>query len=131
MKFEKGKSGNPGGRAKGFDRQIREEFGGDVRLLVAVLVDLALGKTPPGFEHAEIRTSDRIKAGAEALDRIVGKPSQTIDAAMTVGITPEQAAILAAINLTPHERRKRMDELAREDDDAIAAAEAVPVDDGE
>ena len=88
-----------------------------------MLVDLALGKVPRGYEEAEIKTSDRIKANAEALDRILGKPAQTIDGAMSVGISPDQAAILAAISLTPHERRLRQAEIDREDADALAAAE--------
>lgn len=122
--FRPGASGNPNGKNRGLERQLRDQFGADVPKLVAVLVDLALGKVPTGYESAEIKTSDRIKANAEALDRILGKPAQTIDGAMSVGISPDQAAILAAISLTPHERRKRLDDIAREDDEALAAAEA-------
>jgi hypothetical protein len=121
--WKPGASGNPAGKPRGLERQLRDQFGADVPRLVAVLVDLALGKVPRGYEEAEIKTSDRIKANAEALDRILGKPAQTIDGAMSVGISPDQAAILAAISLTPHERRLRQAEIDREDADALAAAE--------
>jgi hypothetical protein len=123
--FQPGRSGNPAGKNRGLERQLRDQFGGRVPELVGVLIDLALGKTPRGYEDAEIKTSDRIKANAEALDRILGKPAQTVDGEVSVGISPDQAAILAAISLTPHERRLRQEALDREDEEALAAAGAL------
>lgn len=113
-------SPNPGGRAKELVKQVREQFKDDVPKIVQTLRDLALGMTPTGYEEAEIKTSDRIKAGSEVLDRVLGKAVQAIEGDVNVGISPEQAALIAGIQLTPHERRKRLEAIAAEDDAALA-----------
>lgn len=118
-KWVKGQSGNPSGRVKELPAKIRELYRDDVAKIVEVLRDLALGKTPDGYDE-EIKTSDRIKAGAEVLDRVLGKAPQSISGDLNVGISPEQAAVLAAIQLTPHERRQRLDRIAAEDEAALA-----------
>lgn len=125
--FQKGVSGNAGGRSKELPSKIRELYKDDVVKIVEVFRDLALGRDPEGYTN-EIKTSDRVKAGQEVLDRVLGKAPQQIDGDLNIGITPEQAAVLAAIQLTPHERRKRLDQLAEEDDQAIADHEAHAVD---
>ncbi len=117
--FRPGQSGNPGGRRKELSSKIREDYKGDVIAIFEVMRDLALGRTPEGYEKAEIKTSDRVKAASEVLDRALGKAPQQIDGDINVGITPRDAAVLAAIQLTPHERRKRLEVIASEDDAAI------------
>jgi len=71
VKFEKGKSGNPGGRIKGILRELREKHRDDVFKIVDALVAIAL--------NADEKAKDRIAASKEALDRIVGRPQQKVD----------------------------------------------------
>ena len=129
-RFQKGQSGNPGGRPLGLDRRLRERFGDDVEKIVEVLKDLALGRNPDGYAE-EIKTSDRIKAGAEVIDRVIGKARQTVEGDLSIGVSPEQLAMLAALQLSPHERSKRLAEIAAEDDAELAAAETAVDDPGE
>ncbi len=116
--FVKGQSGNPGGRAKGIERLLRERFGDDVPALVAVLVDLGLGRSVEGYDDA--KASDRIRAGAEALDRIVGKAPQSLEVDANLGASAEQLALLAALQMTPEDRRRKMAEIDAEDAAALA-----------
>lgn len=128
-RFVKGVSGNPGGRAKELVRQVREKYADDVPKIVEVLRDLALGKTPEGYGYSEIKTSDRIKAGAEVLDRVLGKAHQEIEATVT-DVTESQRRMLEALAMTPHQRRKALDSTGDADSDSEAPEDATdePVD---
>lgn len=128
-KWKPGKSGNPGGSPKGLVAEIRARFAADAIPMLEVFRDLALGRTPLGYEGAEIKTSDRIKAGAEVLDRTLGKAPQTIDGNLDLGASPEQLALLAALQMTPHERRKKLAEIDAEDARAIEAGPPPDADD--
>ena len=114
--WPKGKSGNPGGRGKGTEAReklAREMFGDDVPKMLAVFRDLGLGLTTTGYQ--DIQTSDRIKAGQEVLDRVLGRAKQAIEGEVSIGLSPGDSALLAALHLTPHERRNRIAELSDDD----------------
>lgn len=112
--WKPGQSGNPGGNPKGLVAEVRAKFGKDIIPILEVFRDLATGKTPPGYEGAEIKTSDRIKAGEEVISRVIGKPVQAIEGDVSVGMSPVQSALLDALALTPHERRARLAQLEAE-----------------
>lgn len=122
-RWKPGQSGNPGGSAKTLIKQVREKFGDDVAKIVEVLRDLALGKTVGGYENA--KASDRVKAGAEVLDRVLGKAPQSIDATVT-DVTESQRRMLEALSMTPHQRRQALDaQDTTADDEPIAEPDAV------
>lgn len=121
-RFPKGKSGNPGGPPKGIITKVREEFGDDIVPMLRVLRDLAMGETPKGYDGT--KDSDRIKAAAEVMDRVMGKAPQSIEGEINVGASPQQMALLAALQLTPEERRAKLATL--EEEDARALAEGPP-----
>lgn len=102
--FPKGVSGNPGGRARELVSQVREKFRDDVPKIVEVLRDLAIGKVPDGYVE-EIKTSDRIKAASEVLDRVLGKAPQDIE---VTDVTENQRRMLEALAMTPHQRRQAL-----------------------
>jgi hypothetical protein len=115
-KWQPGQSGNPGGNPKGLIAEVRAKFGGDVVKILEVFRDLALGKTPTGYDDVmEIKTSDRIKAGEEVISRVIGKPVQAIEGEVNMGMSPVQKALIDALALTPHERRARLAQLEAED----------------
>lgn len=119
--WPKGVSGNPGGRPKGLDRQIREVHGRDALAIVAIQVDLALGRAVPGYD--DVKAADRVKAGVSALDRIAGKVPTTIDGSLDLGASSEQLALLAALRMTPHERRAYLAQIDAEDERELAGVQ--------
>lgn len=100
---------NKGGRPRSLLRRIADEHGDSVVDLVGIMIQLGRGEVPAGYEQAEIKTSDRIRAIEITLDRLLGKPLQSVDIDASVGISPEQVAIMAALKLTPHERRQQLE----------------------
>ncbi len=107
-RYKPGESGNPGGPPRNILKRIREEYGADVPAVVGALRDLALGRAPKGYESVEIKTSDRVKAATEFLDRL--------------GITPQRQLTLT------HEQPPAvvdMTKLTEEQLEALAAIEFV------
>jgi hypothetical protein len=107
-----GERGNPqtrGGRPRSLLRRIGDQHGDNVVELVGVLIKLGHGEIPDGYENSEIKTSDRIRAIEVTLDRLLGKPLQSVDLDASVGLAPEHVAIMAALKLTPHERRQELE----------------------
>ena len=113
--FPKGVSGNPGGTTLSLLRQAREKFGDRYLDLVDLAVRIAFGETPDGYK--DIKPADRRAFAEMALNRIGGKPKEHVE--ISGGVTPEQAALLEALRMTPHERRLAQDSTAAEDDAAM------------
>jgi hypothetical protein len=104
---------NKGGRPRSLLRRISDEHGESVVDLIGIMIQLGRGEVPEGYEQAEIKTSDRIRATEVALDRLIGKPHQSVEIDAEVGMPALHAQVLAALQLSPHERRQR---LANQDD---------------
>lgn len=115
--FERGRSGNPGGRpsiAKAWDAATGGKKAADVgaeALKLAYTVAMA-GPTC-------LRDSNWQFAMTQVLHYSLGKPKEQI--AVTGDVSPEAQALLAALRLTPHERRQlaAQDSTAAEDDAAM------------
>jgi len=69
MKFEKGQSGNPGGRPKA-DARVRDLAQAQTENAIAALVRVLEDKKAPA--------ASRVSAAVALLDRGWGKPAQTI-----------------------------------------------------
>lgn len=123
--FQRGTSGNPGGRPKGLESRTRELLGDDIDAMIYVQRCLALGVPPDADELAEIAhltteqkaavkatfstitrrdTTDAFKA---LTDRGWGKPKQNLKIESGVGrvqrtpmdgLTDEQLMALAALD---------------------------------
>jgi hypothetical protein len=91
--FVPGQSGNPGGRPKGLQRRVREEFGNDGDGLVAFLAGVVT--------DADAKTTDRLEAARILLERGWGKAPIALDTdgqptkfvlVSAFGVAGEQAA---------------------------------------
>jgi uncharacterized protein DUF5681 len=73
-RWKPGQSGNPGGRKKGLEKQIRDIVGADVEKMTMAMRDIVLGIKPKGdLACVKIMTRDRIEAYKTLLDRGWGK----------------------------------------------------------
>lgn len=118
-RFQKGTSGNPGGRPVGLERRLKDELAGDVPALIEVLREIALGKRNPktGKRSApKASPKDRRQAADSLLDRVLGKARQSIE------VSSEGPSLLQEIlGLTTAQRDRRRAELeskAQAKDDA-------------
>src|SRR5262245_61456119 len=108
--FPPGQSGNPGGRSRGataMARMIREETRDGAELVEFALAILR-GKNLDGTPNPMATPSSRMYAHQWLSDRGFGKRTQDVD--LLVGateLTPEQATMLGALRMSPHERRER------------------------
>lgn len=69
--FMPGQSGNPGGRPRGLQRRVRDEFGNDGDGLVAFLAGVVT--------DADAKTTDRLEAARILLERGWGKAPIAVD----------------------------------------------------
>lgn len=76
MPWQKGQSGNPGGRAKGY---------GDIRALARAHTDKALKVLVDALKDTDPQV--RVRAANSLLDRGYGKPTQEIDANIRGSLT--------------------------------------------
>jgi len=122
--FQKGVSGNPGGRSKAKAEMARiiareTEDGAE---LVAFALAVMRGKKPkadapaepPQFTFTDLPTDPKSRMYCHnwLTERVAGKAPQDIDVLFAgVELTPQQSAMLEALKMSPHERRQRIEEL--------------------
>lgn len=83
-KFEKGKSGNPGGRPKDL---------GDIRDIARTHTDAAIQVLIAVMGNEEAAPSARVGAATALLDRAWGRPAQTINANVKGDVEPNAGLI--------------------------------------
>lgn len=113
--FRPGQSGNPGGRQKGLARLVRDLIAAKVEedpILGKIdgwaAITLRLYEVAVGRQEG-VAEKDRITAAKLLYDRAGGLPRQEVE--LSGGVTPEQAALVEALKMSPHERDKRIAEI--------------------
>jgi hypothetical protein len=124
--FLPGQSGNPGGKPKGIveiQKRIAElTDGGDALILFALRVMF-------GQEDGMTSESSRAYAHRFLVERVWGRPKETVDVNVGQQLSPEQKAMLEALKLSPHDRRERIAVLKARAVTVIPAEVAAPSDD--
>ncbi len=132
--FQKGISGNPGGRPIGLERMTREILGGDIRAVIYVQRCISLG-FPPDIEQMEalgislsekqrkalevfptIKCRDVNDAGKLTFDRGWGKARQTVDITGDVSLGQRAEKPLTALTDEQLKALAELDVEADEDD---------------
>ncbi len=128
--FKPGQSGNPGGRSA-IANDLKRVGAADPNLpgtteearqrWWAMLMPVAFGgpmsENDPNWRYA----------AQEVGNRLLGKPKEHVE--VTGGITPAEGALLAALHMTPEDRRRRLNEIDAEDQAALEAGPADSTDD--
>ena len=118
---------NPGGRAKGLERRVRERVSEDE--IIDVLVEIMHGRLPPGITgEATVRIKDRLEAARLLSDRGWGRAPQQIDvtrntvsSATTVDVSELDADDVDALQAYADDAIRKMRA-------AVEAARARPID---
>lgn len=109
MQFEKGKSGNPGGRTKE-QRDRERSLSEAIRKLSGPNCEEYVERLHQIAQTGEDK--DSIAAIKLLLERSHGRAPETVQ--IEGDVDPRVTALLDAMKLSPHERRRRLSEL--EDD---------------
>ena len=128
--WKKGQSGNPGGRCSiandlkrvgaanpnlpGTTEEARQRWWA---MLMPIAFAGPSADNDPNWRYA----------AQEVGNRLFGKPKEHVE--VTGGIGPAEAALLAALHMTPEDRRRRIDEIDAEDQAALEAGPPVTDDD--
>lgn len=102
--FQKGQSGNPGGKPKSADTVEARKVVADVKALAREYTAEAIDTLRNVMRDAKAPPAARIGAASTLLDRGHGKPPQTIDANVNFLdrlSEAEQRALLAALSAIP------------------------------
>ena len=118
-RFKPGQSGNPGGPPKHILTKIREAHADDPLKVIEIWFRLARGELVEGYGDAGAK--ERLRAGELAVDRLLGKSTQVLDATFRDGHVDQ---LVEALKLSPHERRERIAQ-------AAAAGEVAERDDAD
>ncbi len=121
-KFKPGETGNPKGRPVGLERRLKEQIGDNVPALIDALLSIALGdldevtgRRGPPTEEAKTR----VTAIRELLDRLMGKPRQSLEVS-----SDGPAMLLEALGLTAAQRARRAAELEERNRESPSLPEA-------
>lgn len=75
--FEKGRSGNPGGRPR-IEKHLRELLGDDLDAIAMAMGSVARGVAPAGSGIRSVSAGDAVRAAEWVYDRCYGKPKQNV-----------------------------------------------------
>lgn len=99
--FKPGKSGNPTGKAKNPEKIISQKVLADVKLLAKQAGEEAIAALKEVMADKKSPPAARVAAATSILDRGYGKPSQTIDANVSLldkMTDAEQRALLSVFD---------------------------------
>jgi hypothetical protein len=115
--WQKGQSGNPGGRPKSVERLVRELVGDDLPALIRAQIKIAQGLPPECAPELEVKAADATRAFDALLDRGWGKVKQQ----QQIEITSENVGRMEALTEAQLEALAALD-LSVDDDDAVDPA---------
>ena len=96
-RWQKGQSGNPGGRPKEF-KWLKELCRENTEVAVKTLIDVA--------SDPDVSPGARVAAACALLDRGYGRPTQSVDITQEVSLGDQHLAALKAINARAAEEQE-------------------------